>query len=175
MLSVAEVYSHFAAALRGTPHRNEDVNRSLHAAATALVASACGSSGDAETRCKAYYKKHPGEFMHLDFCCMIAPSGEMLLAAESELSEQRPEKIMDDFEKLAYLKAPFKVLVFNSQRRDEVLEQAARFLNVYGGHVSGEAYLLIWIGARGPGMEAWAFSVDDDMRLAQQALTSAPA
>ncbi len=75
-----------------------------------------------------------------------------VLACESEWGNTRnvrgnPQAVAEDFEKLFSLKSIFKLLLFSSyddsRRQEEIINELNRYLQLYGGHVEGEQYLVI--------------------------------
>jgi hypothetical protein len=115
--------------------------------------------------CAQYYKRYPnsGEFI-LDFCCIDSHSHEMLLAAESELSETKVEKVVDDdFQKLVYVKASLKVCVFRSEP-EEVLARAQDFLRDYPRHSDAETYIFVRIDWKGK-TSGWKLTVGPDGKM----------
>ena len=105
---------------------------------------------------KIYYRNCPEpnsyEFM-LDFCCMDANSNEMLLAAESEWGEGDGQ-VEDDFQKLVYIKAGIKMMIYGNNRPSEIdrpseIERIRKFLNSYPRNEPGDTYVLAYVNWEG--------------------------
>src|SRR5260221_701234 len=128
-MTIEQLYRRFASQIAANPawpnsrrDRTTIVVKALHR---------IGDSLDASGRCAPYYHGTNGEFM-LDACFMDRVSHTMLLAAESELSETRETKIVDDdFQKLVYIRSRFRMLVFDADER-KVLARAGDFLREFG-------------------------------------------
>jgi hypothetical protein len=81
----------------------------------------------------------------------FSETGGFELAAECEW--QHLPKVLADFKKLVYVKAPLKVMIYWLQspaKNDENFRRAMiRYLEQYSRHVAGEEYLFIGFGKGG--------------------------
>lgn len=111
--------------------------------------------------CVAYYKGSPDGEFQVDACFMNRTTHVSLLAAESELSENSATKIVDDdFQKLVYFRARFRVLIFKGEERP-VLQRAEEFLAAYNNHdKNSDEYLFIWLNSSLTCTRGWKISFD---------------
>src|SRR5438067_1607209 len=80
-----------------------------------------------------------------------SPGMGILLAVESEWgvdsrSGPRESQIIDDFEKLMVIKAPVKLMIYESkdkEQNDLIMKRIAEYLSRYSQHVEGETYCLL--------------------------------
>jgi hypothetical protein len=108
---------------------------------------------------KFYYKGCPGagEFM-LDFCCMDGETHEMRLAAESEWRE-KAEEVEDDFQKLVYTRAKFKMMMFG-MGEVQVFSRIKDFVSRYP-HAAGDTYLFVQVLHTGR-VTGWKLTTSDE-------------
>jgi hypothetical protein len=159
-LTTDDIFNQFAAQIRNGSAWPQSP-RSATLTVMAALHACCTVPGAPYPR-KLYYKgcreSYSQEFM-LDFCCMDAKSNEILLAAESEWSAKAGD-VEDDFQKLVYTKARFKIMIFGTDPRS-VFERATNFLRLYPCNNLGDMYIFAHISNDGA-VRGWKLKIDRD-------------
>jgi hypothetical protein len=126
----------------------------------------CPIDCDATPNKKEGWKEHLVDFAWME---QKGLGGRVLLACESEWASDRFGKqtswplVEDDFEKLLAIKAPFKVIIFSSDRTSQepnknpnvnfriehAMEHVKASLVGYSHHLAGETYILLDFPATG--------------------------
>ncbi len=96
------------------------------------------------------------------------PPQGAVLACEMEWGNTRhpqgnPARVVEDFDKLLSVKAPFKLMLFdsygNAERRTEMISAMDSYLQKFGDHRAGEQYLAIDVS---PLPHAWLCKISHD-------------
>ncbi len=101
-----------------------------------------------------------GEWL-LDTTWLIRDQHKIVLAVESEWGKLAP--IEDDFDKLLSIKAPRKLMLFNTSNHkgaNEIVEKLASNMLAFPYHLVGEEYMLMEVTA--PGAFRYYFKLEKD-------------
>ena len=108
---------------------------------------AIGNARGLKTYCHG--SKHGGEWL-LDVVWMVPNEHHIVLAAESEWGIL--PHVEDDFDKLMSIKAPCKLLLFNTNNHNDadiIINKLQSNMLAYPYHIAGEEYMLLEVTASG--------------------------
>jgi hypothetical protein len=68
------------------------------------------------------------------------------LYQRKQRQQSREAQIIDDFEKLMVIKSPMKLMIYESEDKDQndlIMRRISEYLSRYSQHVEGETYCLL--------------------------------